>query len=124
MHQYYKQAYKALKVSLIKKQPLVRFSEIGFYDIALSIDDRYVSTYANQLLMPINDNELLNTFRAYLEYNGSVSLVADKLFVHRNTINYRIHQIKELIDLDLDIPENKLIYLLAFYICDCNNIDF
>ena len=53
-----------------------------------------------------------------------VNLVANKLFVHRNTINYRIHQIKEQLCLDLDIPENKLKYLFAFYICDCDNEQF
>lgn len=124
MHQYYIQANKALKVSFIKEQYLMYFSDIGLYDIALSIDDKYVHNYAHKLLSPIKDYELLNTFRVYLECNGSVNLVANKLFVHRNTINYRIHQIKEQLCLDLDIPENKLKYLFAFYICDCDNEQF
>lgn len=124
MYQYYMQAYKALKVSFIKGQNLMHFSDIGLYDISLSIDDKYVCEYAHKLLSPLNDSELLNTFRVYLECNGSVNLVANKLFVHRNTINYRIHQIKEQLCLDLDIPENRLKYLLALYICDCDNINF
>ena len=108
MHQYYIQANKALKVSFIKEQYLMYFSDIGLYDIALSIVFIYVHLYVDKLLSRIFDYELLNTFRVYLECNGSVNLVANKLFVHRNTINYRIHQIKEQLCLDLDIPENKL----------------
>lgn len=124
IHQYYIQAYKALKVSIIKRQNMFYFSDIGLYDIALSIDDKYVYKYAHQLLSQINDSELLNTLRIYLECNGSVNLVASKLFVHRNTINYRIHQIKEQLGIDLDIPENRLKYLFAFYLCDCDSINF
>ena len=70
------------------------------------------------------DQETLFTIQRFFENNLNVSETSRKLFVHRNTINYRIHQIKEQLCLDLDIPENRLKYLLALYICDCDNINF
>ena len=119
MKQYQKQAFKALMVSVIKQCNTLYFSEIGLYDIALSIHDPDVLLSARTLLLPVANADLRATFRCYLECNCSVQTVADKMFVHRNTINYRIRQIEQILNTDISMPENRLKYLLAFYLHDC-----
>lgn len=56
--------------------------------------------------------------RLYIESNGSVMEVADKLYLHRNTINYRISRIEELMDCDLNLFNTRLNIALAFMISD------
>ena len=42
--------------------------------------------------------------------------VAEKLFLHRNTVNYRIQKIRSLVSMDTAIQKTRL--LLAFYMND------
>lgn len=44
---------------------------------------------------------LLETLEIYFECNGNVSIAAKKLFLHRNSLIYRIDKIKEILNSDL-----------------------
>ncbi|MBR6522047.1 MAG: helix-turn-helix domain-containing protein [Oscillospiraceae bacterium] len=57
--------------------------------------------------------ELLITLEKYLHSNRSIQKAGDALFIHRNTINYRLKKIEELTALDLNDTENDLHLLLS-----------
>ena len=61
-----------------------------------------------------NGPELLDTLRIYLRCGRSKAEAAKKLFVHVNTVKYRITQIQEITNLDLSDDETALSLLLAF----------
>jgi DNA-binding PucR family transcriptional regulator len=44
----------------------------------------------------------VDTLRSYFKNNQNVTQTAQELFVHRNTINYRINKIRELLEDDFD----------------------
>lgn len=69
---------------------------------------------AKILLLEENQrNDLLSTLITYFENNCQISNTAKKLFIHENTLRYRLQKIEELINLKLDLWENKvLIYFL------------
>lgn len=62
--------------------------------------------------------ELLTTLSAYLQNNCRVSETAKKIYVHRNTVLYRIEKCKEILQCDLEDPEENLRLRLALYIHD------
>lgn len=53
-----------------------------------------------------NDKEkqtdLLRTLEVYLANNGKGKQTANELFIHPNTLNYRIKQIQELTNIDFN----------------------
>ncbi|MCM3066772.1 PucR family transcriptional regulator [Priestia flexa] len=56
----------------------------------------------NTILSLIKDDEtLLNTVKCYLECNLNVSLAAKKLYMHRNSLQYRIDKFIDRTDLDI-----------------------
>ena len=57
--------------------------------------------------------ELTNTLREYLLCERSVKQVAERLFVHRNTVNYRIDQLRNLHLIDFDDPYDRTYCLLS-----------
>lgn len=61
-----------------------------------------------------NDTELLKTLYFFLRNERNTTLTAKQLFIHRNTLQYRLHKINDLLNLDLDNPDNRL-NLLASY---------
>lgn len=69
-----------------------------------------------QLLSPLEEPALRQTLRYWLEHDGSIQKVAEELFLHRNTVNYRIQKIRSLVSMDTAIQKTRL--LLAFYMND------
>jgi len=69
-----------------------------------------------RLLEHEGGDELIHTLEAYFEHNGNLSQAAEALYVHRNTLIYRIERIEALTSLDLDNPEERLALQLALRI--------
>lgn len=80
------------------------YSELGLYRLLACIEDREtVRGYVNDQLGPLlqydqmHAGNLLEVLCVYLRHNGSVKETAEELYVHRNTINYKIRRIAELL---------------------------
>ena len=64
------------------------------------------SVFVEKTLGPILENaELLETLETYVFLHQNVTAVANALFVHRNTITYRLKRISELLGVDLEMPD-------------------
>ncbi|MGW8249427.1 MAG: PucR family transcriptional regulator [Anaerolineales bacterium] len=68
------------------------------------------------LLEMEGSGELVHTLETYFEYNGNLSQAAEGLFIHRNTLIYRLERIQSITNLDLDNPEERLAVQLALRI--------
>ena len=64
-------------------------------------------------LGPRRAEAALRTLKTYLDEQGSVSRTAQALHLHRNAVSYRLRRIVELLDVDLDDPDQRLILQLA-----------
>lgn len=52
-------------------------------------------------LLDANESGLIETLRVYFEHNASVTETAQELFIHRNTLQYRFRQIREITGFDI-----------------------
>jgi len=50
---------------------------------------------------------------AYFAAEGSLSAAADALFIHKNTLQYRIHRLTELSGLDVRLPSQAPVFYMA-----------
>lgn len=57
-----------------------------------------------------NHSEYMKTLRAYLDENLNATRAAEELFIHRSTFLYRLEKIKEILQSDLDDPD-EIFYL-------------
>ncbi|SFF67287.1 DNA-binding transcriptional regulator, PucR family [Halobacillus alkaliphilus] len=85
------------------------FSKLGIYRYLAALYEKNSSEdyYSDDLLTLIqNDKEkqtdLLRTLEVYLANNGKGKQTANELFIHPNTLNYRIKQIQELTNIDFN----------------------
>ncbi|MGP4059485.1 PucR family transcriptional regulator [Halobacillus sp. H74] len=83
------------------------FANLGIYRYLAALYEKNSSEdyYSEDLLTLIkNDSdkqtELLLTLEAYLANNGKGKQTANELFIHPNTLNYRIKQIQELTNIN------------------------
>jgi purine catabolism regulator len=55
----------------------------------------------------------METIIAYFGHHGNVSQTAEALYIHRNTLSYRLDRIQELTGQDLENSDEKLALQLA-----------
>ena len=67
------------------------------------------------LYHPIADasTELLNTLKTYLECGRSLEATSKVLFVHANTVRYRLRRIQEIIGEDATDPRTAFVLQIA-----------
>jgi hypothetical protein len=116
----YKEAMSALSVSLIKDEQITFYRNIGVYKLLFGIENRAVlSSYEEDVLGNLikyddmNNTDYMQTLKVYLECSGSVQLAANNLGVHRNTVNYKMKIIREVLNIELN-DEEKMKLILAF----------
>lgn len=61
-----------------------------------------------------NQTQYMETLRAYLEQHLSATQAARELFIHRSTFLYRLDRIREILQSDLDDPEEIFYLELSF----------
>ncbi len=57
---------------------------------------------------------LVETLKAYLECNCNLIRTAERLFLHKNTLLYRLNHIKTIIRCDLNDADERLLLMLSF----------
>lgn len=65
-----------------------------------------------------HETDLLESLRVYLTHNRSIGESAAALYIHRNTMNYRIARIHELTQIDLSDPDVFCHLIFSFYALD------
>ena len=62
------------------------------------------------------NTKLLPTVREYIQQNGSIKKTAEALFLHRNSVIYRLRKAEEIIDLSLDDSDTQFTLRMSFCI--------
>lgn len=99
------------------------YREQGLYTLLSHVDDSrildiYVEDKIGKLLRAdeINDGNLSETLENYLNCSCNVKKTAEEMFLHRNTLNYRLKKIREILGCDLENLDTCLELKLAFLI--------
>ncbi|BAE85371.1 PucR family transcriptional regulator [Desulfitobacterium hafniense] len=119
----FKEAKTALSVAKkckIRRGNVLLFEEIGIHRIIFMVQDTAkIREFCDDLLLELkkydekNSDVLLETLHEFLLCDCVVKETAKKMFVHPNTVTYRIKKIKQLLKHDLALPEFKMAYLFA-----------
>ena len=103
----------------------INFQQMGFFKILFAADDTTIlKSYEQQLLGPLEEHDrhhhsqYMETLRSYIENDRSLMGVAESTFTHRNTVNYRIQNIKKILNNPLKTAQDLFPYQVAFYIRD------
>lgn len=103
IHTQYKHASSALKISAVSdfKKKITSFDDICFEHLILNIPASKRAHYIQHIIGPIissspDKNIWIETLEAYFENNQSLKKTADALFIHRNTLLFRLNRIGEI----------------------------
>lgn len=120
----YSRARTAMRMAVYRKVPYIRFEDMGFYKVLFSVkDEELLYAYADEVLAPIEGEDgrhqgYMELLKAYIENDRSLERTAQALYLHRNTVNYRIQKMKTLLDSPLKTVEELFPYQVALAIRD------
>ncbi len=104
-----------------KTDQVINYEALGAYKLLFSIrDDTDLKRFVDQTLGPILQHDrdkknevLIETIRQYILSNCNNQKAADNLFIHLNTLKYRLQKIQSIAGIDLNDPETRLNLQLA-----------
>lgn len=99
------------------------YENIGIYKLFFKIDDYGImeNFYLNSLKSLLdydnkNTTQLVDTLEVYIEEGGNLNRASEKLFVHKNTLKYRIKRIEEISKCDLRNVNQLFDFYISFKI--------
>lgn len=98
------------------REPVVFYDQVSLEFIVRSIPRSLRQDLDRLIFAPCTPQEresFLQTIRLYFEQDGDIRRCADKLFVHRNTVQYRLDQLRRKTGYDLRIPKDAILLYLA-----------
>ena len=117
MRKSYIEAKKALNVALSSRRSFIK--KYQDLDIGLLLEDILDDTknnFVNKIFKNMDKDERSKSIEIlikYFENNGSINKTADELFLHKNTLQYRLNKIKKLTGYDPRVIEDMVVLYLA-----------
>lgn len=121
LRQSYREAAQAMALErkLRHKRPQY-FGDLGIYRLLLQLEgSRELKSFSTEVLGSLIEYDraqgtnLLETLDAYFQHNANLAQTAQGLFIHRNTLLYRLQRAAEIGKFDLDKAETRLAIQLA-----------
>lgn len=118
----FKEAQIALEVGKVfdTEKTIVTYENLGIARLIYQLPTTLCETFLKEIFKKGSivglDHETLFTIQKFFENNLNVSETSRKLFVHRNTLVYRLEKIKKLTGLDLREFDDAIVFKVALMV--------
>ena len=118
----YKEAQTAIDVCKVfdTEKSIMSYENLGIgrliYQLPTTLCEIFLSEVFKKNSIDSLDQETLFTINKFFENNLNVSETSRKLFVHRNTLVYRLEKIKKLTGLDLREFDRAIVFKVALMV--------
>ena len=118
----YKEAQVAIEVGKVfdTEKTILNYENLGIgrliYQLPTTLCEMFLNEVFERNTITSLDRETLDTIQSFFENNLNVSETSRKLFVHRNTLVYRLEKIKRLTGLDLREFDHAITFKVAMMV--------
>ncbi|MBO5883625.1 MAG: helix-turn-helix domain-containing protein [Clostridia bacterium] len=118
----YQEAQVALEVGKVfeTEKNIISYENLGIgrliYQLPTTLCEMFLQEVFKKGSLASLDRETLMTIQCFFENNLNVSETSRKLFVHRNTLVYRLEKIRKLTGLDLREFEHAITFKVALMV--------
>ena len=118
----YKEAQVAIDVGRVfeSEKSIINYESLGLGRIIYQLPTTLCEMFLNEVFKknPIEtlDEDTLETINKFFENNLNVSETSRKLYVHRNTLVYRLEKIKKMTGLDLREFDHAIVFKVAMMV--------
>lgn len=120
----FREAKMAVEVGKIfySDKTIVAYNMLGIgrliYQLPAELCDMFLEEVFGQIEPGRLDDEMLATINMFFEMNLNLSETARQMYVHRNTLAYRLERIEKMTGLDIRSFEDAMTFKLALMVAD------
>lgn len=118
----YKEAKMALDVGKIfyVEKPIIAYNTLGIgrliYQLPIPLCQMFMKEVFTDKMPDSFDEETLTTINKFFENNLNVSETARQLYIHRNTLVYRLEKLQKSTGLDIRVFDDALTFKIAMMV--------
>ena len=118
----YQEAKMALEVGRIfyVEKEIVSYSLLGIgrliYQLPMSLCEMFIKEVFADGIPDVFDEETMVTIQKFFENNLNISETARQLYVHRNTLVYRLERLEKIIGLDIRKFDDAMTFKIALMV--------
>lgn len=118
----FKEAQMSLEIGKVfeNEKRILSYDNLGVarpvYQLPTTLCDVYLSEILKRGTIDMLDEETLFTIQKFFENNLNVSEAARQMYIHRNTLLYRIEKVKRITGLDLKIFDHAAAFKIALMV--------
>ena len=118
----YKESQIAIEVGKVfeSEKEIISYENLGIgrliYQLPTTLCDMFLTEVFKHGSLETLDKETLQTIQVFFDNNLNVSETSRKLFVHRNTLVYRLEKIKKITGLDLREFDHAITFKVALMV--------
>jgi len=122
LRQSYYEALYAIQIRKLKggTSVIASFDDLGSYGLLLGLQDTVsLEVFYDSVLGKLreydeeNSSDLVKSLACFLEANGHWGEAAERLYVHRHTLRYRMKRVEEITGRDLGSSQDRMEFWLA-----------
>lgn len=130
---YFYQATRAIELaSMIScKSSRVFYNDYKLYDLISDCKHKTSNNkYCSNAVLSIqkydikNNTQYLQTLFHYLDNGNNIKDTAKTMFLHRNTIVYRIERLKDLFDIDFNNSHHNILNYISFLLLQMQEVEY
>lgn len=111
----YTQALRANNLAIKIGKNIMYYDDLEIenylFDISMDKMQNYIESFSKKI-DKAEISDYINLMITYLECEGSISMMAEKLYLHKNTIQYRLQKLVSKTGFDIRKPSNLIYYFL------------
>ncbi|SDM79179.1 CdaR family transcriptional regulator [Sediminibacillus halophilus] len=112
----FEEAQQALFFARQKQQSVVAFNDLGIESIVYQIPEAVKNDFVERFFPVFHDTkhrQLVESVKVFLEHGQSIASASDALFIHKNTLQYRLKKMEQLTGFDPRKFQDAALYWLA-----------
>lgn len=125
MHEAYLQAHRAWRTASDENYPIVCYENLSLELLLSCVPADTKQEYIDKVFKDCSEEEIkeyIALLNIYFRAEGSIQKTADMMYVHKNTIQYRLARLKEITGYDVRKPsESTALYIAMRVAYDLDN---
>lgn len=121
MHDAYVQAHRAWNVAASEHEQIICYENMSLELLISNVPVEIKLEYLKKIFKGEYGDDIgdvIALLKAYYDAQGSIQKAADALYIHKNTLQYRISRLKDTTGLDIRKPTESPALFIAYIIAD------
>lgn len=116
VRQCYIEASKACEHAFLWEEPFFYYDNLNIELFVNEISNSTMQEYLNKVFFGISEEKLgeyMTLIEYYFGYEGSVGRMSEAMFMHKNTLQYKLKKLSEITGKDIRLPSNVSVFYMA-----------